>query len=143
MAKVYLSLGTNLGNRLENINTAVSLIKERVGQIEQDSGAYCTAPWKMQTKNEFLNSVLQVETSLSPLQLLFTLQKIEQDMGRTQKTQRGMYEDRIIDIDILLYDRLHISTYELTIPHPHIWDRPFVMRGLAILDPAFIEQKIP
>ena len=140
MAEAYLSLGSNMGDLDENLSMAEALIKERVGRIKKSSGSYKTTPWKMDSKNEFLNSVVLVETSLTPFRLLRTLQEIEREMGRTSKTHKGVYEDRIIDIDILLYDDIRVETFELTIPHPLMWQRPFVMRGLAAIDPTFIER---
>lgn len=140
MTETFLSLGSNLGNKEENMDRAVALIEERVGHITKNSGYYYTEPWQMASKNTFVNAVVAAETGLSPLSLLFTLQAIEREMGRTQKTRRGVYEDRLIDIDILTYGRQKIQTYELTIPHPLMWKRPFVMRGMTLIDPRFTEE---
>lgn len=140
MTETYLSLGSNLGYKEENLDRAIDAIKERVGIITKNSGYYYTEPWKMHSKNEFINAVIVAETELTPLSLLFTLQDIEREMGRTRKSVQGIYEDRIIDIDILTYGKQHIETYELTIPHPLMWQRPFVMRGLALIDPRFVEE---
>lgn len=140
MVETYLSLGSNLGYKEENLDKAVEAIKERVGTITKSSGYYYTEPWKMASTNTFVNAVIVVETELSPLSLLFTLQDIERELGRTNKTRQGIYEDRIIDIDILIYGKLKIETYELTIPHPLMWQRPFIMRGMALIDPRFIEE---
>lgn len=132
MHTVYLSLGTNLGDKEQNLTSAISEIARRIGPIRAQSAFLSTEPWGFESKNTFLNAAIRVETELSPLALLRETQKIERDMGRTQKTQLSnlkppIYHDRIIDIDILLYDDLHISTPKLTIPHPHMYERDFVL----------------
>ena len=126
MAIAYLALGTNIGNRRRNMITAAALLAERVGDVLALSGFYETEPWGFQSENTFLNAALRLETSLSPLELLKATQQIEVEMGRTQKSN-GTYHDRIIDIDILLYDDLILQTPELTLPHPLMQDRRFVM----------------
>ena len=110
--------------------TAAALLAERVGDVLALSGFYETEPWGFQSDNTFLNAALQLETSLSPLELLKATQQIELEMGRTQKSN-GAYHDRIIDIDILLYDDLILQTPELTLPHPLMHERQFVMEPLA------------
>ncbi len=140
MVETYFSLGSNLGNKKENLDQAIDAIKERVGTITKNSGYYYTEPWKMASRNTFANAVIAVETELTPLALLFALQGIEREMGRTTKTRQGIYQDRVIDIDILTYGKLKLETYELTIPHPLMWQRPFVMRGMTLIDPRFIEE---
>ena len=117
MAIAYLALGTNIGNKRRNMITAAALLAERVGDVLALSGFYETEPWGFQSENTFLNAALQLETALSPLELLKATQEIEIEMGRTQKSN-GAYHDRIIDIDILLYDDLVMQTPELTLPHP-------------------------
>ena len=117
MAIAYLALGTNIGNKRRNMITAAALLAERVGDVLALSGFYETEPWGFQSENTFLNAALQLDTSLSPLELLKATQEIEIEMGRTQKSN-GAYHDRIIDIDILLYDNLVLQTPELTLPHP-------------------------
>ena len=127
MAKSYLSIGTNLGNREKNLRDAIYNIGESAGTILRTSSFIETAPWGFASDNAFLNAVVLIETTLSPLDLLHATQKIEQTMGRTQKSVNGIYHDRIIDIDILTYDDVHISTPELTLPHPLMHERDFVM----------------
>ncbi len=141
MAKVYLSLGTNLGDKEKNLDTAIALIDERIGIVVLKSSYYLTEPWKMKTKNKFLNAALCIQTDLSPLSLLFSLQKIEKDMGRVKTLKKNSYEDRLIDIDILIYDNVKIQTYELTIPHPLMWERPFVLKPLAEIYPQLLDTK--
>ena len=134
MAIAYLALGTNIGNKRRNMITAAALLAERVGDVLALSGFYETEPWGFQSENTFLNAALQLDTSLSPLELLKATQEIEIEMGRTQKSN-GAYHDRIIDIDILLYDNLVLQTPELTLPHPLMHERLFVMEPLAEIAP--------
>ena len=137
MAIAYLALGTNIGNKRRNMITADALLAERVGDVLALSGFYETEPWGFQSENTFLNAALQLDTSLSPLELLKATQEIEIEMGRTQKSN-GAYHDRIIDIDILLYDNLVLQTPELTLPHPLMHERLFVMEPLAEIAPNVI-----
>lgn len=137
MAIAYLALGTNIGNKRRNMITAAALLAERVGDVLALSGFYETEPWGFQSENTFLNAALQLDTSLSPLELLKAAQEIEIEMGRTQKSN-GAYHDRIIDIDILLYEDLVLQTPELTLPHPLMHERLFVMEPLAEIAPNVI-----
>ena len=137
MAIAYLALGTNIGNKRRNMIPAAALLAERVGDVLALSGFYETEPWGFQSENTFLNAALQLDTSLSPLELLKATQEIEIEMGRTQKSN-GAYHDRIIDIDILLYDDLVLQTPELTLPHPLMHERLFVMEPLAEIAPNVI-----
>ena len=137
MAIAYLALGTNIGNKRRNMITAAALLAERVGDVLALSGFYETEPWGFQSENTFLNAALQLDTSRSPLELLKATQEIEIEMGRTQKSN-GAYHDRIIDIDILLYDNLVLQTPELTLPHPLMHERLFVMEPLAEIAPNVI-----
>lgn len=129
MAKAYLSLGTNIGNKRRNLITAGALLAERVGDVLALSGLYETEPWGFHSENAFLNAVLLLETSFSPMELLDATRQIELEMGRTEKSN-GVYHDRIIDIDILMYDSLVMQTSELTLPHPLMQERRFVMEPL-------------
>ena len=131
----YLGIGTNLGDRAENLTRAVALISEQVGTVLACSSFMETAPWGFTSDNHFLNAVLAVDTALSPLELLRVTQSIERELGRLHKTVDGNYSDRIIDIDILLYDDLAINEAELTIPHPLIWERRFVYEPLLEIAP--------
>lgn len=144
--KVYLGLGTNLGDRETNIQTAIRLIGERVGTVVRQSSLIETEPWGFESPNKFLNAVILCETKRTPRQVLRLTQKIERDMGR-EKTiggqsssavkrtdgkvsdtiPRRQYKDRPIDIDILLYDDITIDEPDLKIPHPLMYERDFVM----------------
>ncbi len=128
--QTYLGLGSNLGKKEHNINFAIQQIAEQVGKVIRRSTFYHSDPVGFLSDNQFVNAVVLVETQLEPLDLLHQLQYIEREMGRTNKTKEGVYEDRIIDIDILLYDNLTIDLPELTIPHPRMQERDFVMKPL-------------
>lgn len=125
--KVFLGLGSNLGDRQANIERAIELISERVGEIIRRSSLIETEPWGFDSENKFLNGVILCETTLTPRQVLRKTQKIERDMGRKKKTSSLQYSDRPIDIDILLYDNLTVDEPDLKIPHPRMQDREFVM----------------
>lgn len=136
---VYLGLGSNLGNREENILRAVKKIYELIGTVECQSALFDTEPWGFSSENRFLNAVVRVKTTLSPRQLLETTKKIEKALGRRKKSQtkngRTVYHDRIIDIDILLYDDITVDEPDLKIPHPLMYERDFVMIPLQeVLD---------
>lgn len=130
MATVYLGLGTNLGNKEANLRTAIYKLKERIGKQVSLSSFYETAPWGFESDHSFLNAAIGLETNLSPIEILHITQDIEKELGRTKKSVNGSYSDRLIDIDILLYDTLVLQTPELTIPHPLMTERDFVMKPL-------------
>ncbi len=130
-ANVYLGLGTNLGNKKANLLLAMEQIKNRIGRINSLSGFYTTEPWGFKSDNTFLNAACIVETTHTPLEILALIKQIEIELGRQQKSINGVYSDRPIDIDILLYDDLVMQTPELTIPHPLMHQRLFVMQPLA------------
>ncbi len=127
---VFLSLGTNLGNKQENLQTAIQHIAEKVGKVTAQSSVMETEPWGFESENTFLNMVIKVETSLSPLEVLKETQQIEKRMGRVKKNVH-IYQDRIIDIDIILYDDVVLNTPELTLPHPFFRQRDFVLKPLC------------
>ena len=137
--KAYLGLGTNLGDRRDNLLRAVEHINEQAGHVLACSSFIETEPWGFSSDNAFLNAVIEIDTSLTPHDLLNATQEIERAMGRTHKSLDGMYTDRIIDIDILLYEDLKISDTELTIPHPLIWQRSFVYGPLLEIAPQLKE----
>lgn len=130
MHTVYLALGTNLGNRKAIMREAIDNIGKKVGTVMRQSSFYETEPWGFESPNLFLNACICVSTKLAPRQLLEVTQAIERDMGRIEKTVGLQYVDRIIDIDILLYDDLHINEPDLVIPHPLMEERKFVMKPL-------------
>lgn len=127
---LYLSLGSNLGNRELTIERAIQLINTSIGRVVRRSSLYYTVPWGFSSEHEFVNAAIAVETSLSPHEVLNTIQTIERELGRTEKSVNGQYHDREIDIDILLYDNLQINDPDLKIPHPLMFSRDFVMKPL-------------
>ncbi len=133
---LYLALGTNLGDKRDNLLRALALIGQRVGQVCRTSSFLVTDPWGFSSDNAFLNAACLVHTSLTPMQCLERTQQIEREMGRTSKSVDGHYHDRLIDIDLLLYDDLTLSTPQLTLPHPLMMQREFVTRPLAQIMPA-------
>lgn len=137
MAKAYIGLGTNIGNKRRNLITAAALLAERAGDVLSISSFYDTEPWGFESDNTFLNAALLLETELEPLQLLSLTQEIEKEMGRTQKSD-GAYHDRIIDLDILLYDLCVINEAALVVPHPLMHKRQFVMEPLAEIAPMLV-----
>lgn len=138
MAIVYLGLGTNLGDKAANLHAAVHLISGKIGKVISLSSFYATAPWGFESENSFLNAAICVETSLSPLEVLHRTQEIERTLGRTHKSTGGIYHDRIIDIDLLLYNKEIIQTPELTLPHPLMLQRDFVMNPLVEIAPDVV-----
>ena len=124
-------MGTNLGKKKENLLQAIRLIEERIGRVTSLSSFYETPPWGFESENTFLNAALCVETSRQPLEVLHLTQNIEKEMGRTYKSSGGIYHDRIIDIDLLMYDEMILHTAELTLPHPLMTHRDFVMKPLV------------
>lgn len=140
MHQVYLGLGSNLGNKEENLRKAICMINEQIGTVVRQSALFYSEPWGYESENQFVNAVILVETPLSPHDVLTANQHIEQFLGKTQAhaTERTesntknfgvsiTYHDRPIDIDILLYDDLHIDEPQLKIPHPLMQERDFVM----------------
>ena len=144
MHKVYLSLGSNLGNKRKNIRLAIEKIGEQVGEVVRQSALYETEPWGFESENRFVNAAVKVTTALSPMEVLRATQQIERDLGRKRKSQSPdsqqrqrvgatagipspVYHDRPIDIDILLYDDWIVDEPELKIPHPLMYKRDFVM----------------
>ena len=128
--QVYLGWGSNLGDCRKNLERAIRLIGDRVGQVTRQSSFIETEPWGFESPNKFLNAVILCETTRSPREVLMLTQQIERDMGRMKKSVSGGYADRAIDIDILLYDDVTIDEPDLKIPHPLMHERDFVMRPL-------------
>lgn len=137
MALVYMSLGTNLGNRHNNMLTAIALLSERVGKILALSALYETEPWGFESENTFLNVALSMETEFQPMELLSITQDVEQEMGRTAKSN-GSYQDRLIDIDLLTYDQLIWVSPILVLPHPLMHEREFVLKPLVEIAPDLV-----
>ena len=130
MHTVYLSLGSNLGDRKATMRRAIGLLNERAGSVDRQSSFIETEPWGFESTNKFLNMCVRLLTTLSPEQLLLATKQIERELGRTQKSVNGQYHDRPIDIDILMYDDVHLDSDDLTLPHPQMQEREFVMKPL-------------
>ncbi len=133
--RAIVALGSNLGNRAENLRCATQLIAEQIGVVVAESAPCETAPWGFDSPNAFLNSVLLVDTDYTPDELLHATQHIERQMGRTAKTESGRYIDRIIDIDLIDCDGLVLHTAALTLPHPLMHQRAFVLQPLCQIYP--------
>lgn len=134
MHKLYIGLGSNLGNKEDMLHRALSLINKHIGSVLRTSSFLETEPWGFQSENTFLNAVCLVETTLTPVECLKKTQKIECILGRTKKSKDGVYHDRPIDLDLLLYDDIEMKTPELTLPHPHMQERDFVMIPLREIE---------
>ncbi|MBO7240178.1 MAG: 2-amino-4-hydroxy-6-hydroxymethyldihydropteridine diphosphokinase [Bacteroidaceae bacterium] len=142
MPTVYLGLGTNIGYKKENLTRAIELLSLALGRYTSLSSFLETAPWGFESDNTFLNCVVSFETDLMPQALLDTTEKIERELGRTVKSNGGIYHDRTIDIDILLYGSEIIKTPRLTIPHPLMHQRAFVLEPLAEIAPDLMHPTI-
>ena len=148
--RIYLGIGSNLGNRDTNLRTAIELIHERVGECLACSSIYRSAPQGFVSENEFANIVAVCETDYSPEQVLLITQTIEREMGRTQKSVNGVYHDRVIDIDLLQayipdYDSrfgipIEYASETLTLPHPRMTERDFVMIPLQEVEEIVCKQ---
>jgi len=134
MHPVYLALGSNLGNRSENLRSAIKNLGKGV-KVIKCSQVYETPPWGYEDQPKFLNQVIEVETNLAPSELLEYVKEVEGSIGR-EKTFR--YGPRSIDIDILFYDDMVIDSPPLVIPHARISERAFVLNPLADLAPDFL-----
>jgi 2-amino-4-hydroxy-6-hydroxymethyldihydropteridine diphosphokinase len=132
MKKVYLSLGSNTGNREKNLQDAVNRLTNPSLRILRISSVYETEPMERREQPWFLNLIVEAETSLYPLQLLQRTQRIEMDLGRKRLAAKG---PRTIDIDILLYGNSVIHSPSLEVPHPRLAERRFVLEPLAELAP--------
>ena len=134
---VYLALGTNLGNKNQNLENGLKLIAERIGTLSAVSSIYETEPWGFDSPNSFLNMAVKIETELYPFDLLNKTKELEYELGRTQKTTQN-YQDRIIDVDIILYDDLILQSEQLILPHPLFHQRDFVLKPLIEITPDLI-----
>ena len=138
--KIVLGFGSNLGDREQYINSAYKLLEERLGDLIKKSSFLETLPWGFESKNSFINSAAQFETSKTPHQALIICNEIEKELGR-ERTAQG-YQNRTIDIDILFYEDQIINTPNLIIPHPLILERDFVLIPLKEIIPEFIHPLI-
>ena len=133
---LFLSLGSNLGNREENLNQAIQLIRQNISTNLSISNIYETEPWGNLNQAGFLNLILKIEnSSLLPHEVLEKIQKIENELGRVRVEKWG---ERCIDIDIIYYDDLIIDDARLVIPHPFVQERKFVLVPLADVAPDWV-----
>ena len=131
---IYLALGANLGDRGASLRSAIERLRDAVA-VERMSSVYETEPAYLLDQPRFLNMALRGHTTLDPYALLAFLKRIERDMGRAAGPRYG---PRVIDLDILLYDSLALATADLTIPHPRMAERPFVLAPLAEIAPELV-----
>jgi 2-amino-4-hydroxy-6-hydroxymethyldihydropteridine diphosphokinase len=137
MKKAFISLGSNVGDRKKNLGKAIRYINVSVGHIIDLSGIYETEPWGFESDEKFLNMVVEVISDLSPFEMMRNFLEIEKKLGRERfKSER--YTSRTIDIDLLFYQDLIITEPELTVPHPHLHLRRFVLEPLCQIDPDYI-----
>ena len=132
---IFLLVGTNLGNRLENIKLALQKISEKVGEIVNTSSVYETAAWGKTEQPDFYNLALEIATEKNPQEVLSLLQSIEKEMGRIRVER---WEERIIDIDILYFSDQIINSPQLTVPHPEIPNRRFTLEPLNEIGADFM-----
>lgn len=135
MPIVYLALGSNEGDSIKLVAAAMSLIEERIGRIIAQSQMYETEPVGFVSSLLFINAAVSVETLFAPYEILSITQGIERELGRTNKSIDQVYSDRSIDIDICLYGEAVITSPELTIPHPRMHERAFVLAPLCDIAP--------
>lgn len=138
MNKVFLGLGSNLGDKIKNLECAIVEINLEIGRISAVSSVYETEAWGVINQENYYNLVIAVETTILPLALIEKILKIEEKLGRKRDKK---WDSRIIDIDILFYDNLIISTNHLQIPHPFIHKRNFVLEPLNEIASTFIHPK--
>jgi 2-amino-4-hydroxy-6-hydroxymethyldihydropteridine diphosphokinase len=137
MNRVYLALGANLGDRDLNLLKAIELIAEKIGIFSAISSVYETLAWGFESEHPFLNQVVCVETDLSPQEILTETQNIEKAIGRTEKTKHH-YQDRLIDIDLILYNDWIFDSENLKLPHPLFHQRTFVLEPLNEIAPELV-----
>lgn len=133
--RIYLGLGTNSGNRQDNLQRAIEALSLALGLPAACSSFMESEPWGFESKNSFLNCVVAFDTHMSPTELLCTTEDIERRLGRTKKSIGGQYSDRTIDIDILFYGNEVIKSVRLTVPHPLLHLRNFVLQPLHEIAP--------
>ena len=139
MNEVYLQLGSNIGDRLDNLDQSIKIITERIGNVLEKSSVYESTPWGVENQRNFLNQVIFVKSNFDPYTILDLVLQIEKDMGRIRIEKWG---ERIIDIDILFIDDLIIESENLCIPHEFIAKRKFVLQPMCEIAPSFIHPKL-
>ncbi len=140
--RVYIGLGTNTGNKQQNLTRAIEELSLALDVPISSSSFLENEAWGFETENKFLNCVITFETDIPPLQLLDTTEAIERLLGRTQKSNGKHYSDRIIDIDILFYGDEIIECKRLTVPHPLLHIRDFVLIPMSEIAPQFTHPRL-
>lgn len=135
---VYLALGTNLGEREQNLQVAIDALQAEMRLVKK-SAIYVTPPWGFEDQSEFLNQVIEVRTNLEPLPLLAFLKDLETTMGRVKTFRNG---PRLIDLDILFYGERLVAEPQLQIPHPRLQDRAFVLVPLCEIAPGLVHPRL-
>ena len=138
MAQVYLALGSNQGDRKALLHQAIDAIDRSLGRVDSISSFMETEPWGFTSPHPFLNATLLLSTELTPLELLDATQAIERELGRRQKSDQAAYTDRPIDIDLLFYEDLILESPRLTLPHPLLHRRTFVLDPLLEIAPDLL-----
>ncbi len=136
--RVYLGLGTNIGDKENNLRQAIEALSLALGYPVACSHMMESEPWGFESTNSFLNCAIAFDTTMTPMQVLDTTEEIERRLGRTSKSHNGQYSDRVIDIDILLYSNDIINEERLTVPHPHLHKRDFVLTPLKEIAPTLV-----
>ncbi len=136
--RVFIQLGSNLGNRQNAIFLSQQFVLQHIGYIVNESAIYETEPWMMDSDEWFLNQVIEVETDLEPHSLLLKLKDFEQTHGRKTGVHSVKYQSRVIDMDILFYGNQIINSSDLVVPHPFLHERKFVLIPMNEINPDFI-----
>jgi 2-amino-4-hydroxy-6-hydroxymethyldihydropteridine diphosphokinase len=135
VAEIFLSIGTNLGDKKQNLEWALAEINVQIGEINSCSSIYESKPWGFDTKEYFFNIMIKLTTTMNPEELLKNCQAIENKMGRIRDGKIG-YTSRVIDIDIIYYEEQIVRSPQLKIPHPLLHERNFVLAPLCEIAPT-------
>ena len=135
---VFVLLGSNLGDREHLVNQACKMIGERCGKIVAESSLYESEPWGFQSEHWFLNQVVEVQTQLSPDEMMRQLLEIEKELGRDRSTPHEGYVSRPMDLDILYFGNQIVDTQLVTAPHPRLHQRRFTLLPLCDIAPDFV-----
>ena len=138
MSVVYLSLGSNMGDRESLLELAIKKINEQIGEVSKVSAKYETEPWGFVSANKFINMAIEVQSSLSPSEISKRVHQIEYDLGRRRDPRSTGYQDRVIDIDILMIDDIVSDEEYLILPHPRMHQREFVLKPLCEIAPNVV-----
>jgi len=139
MHTVYLSIGSNIGDRKTHLSRAIEMIAHRIGSIVKESRIYETAAWGLEDQPVFYNQIVQIKSEQKPSEILSKINKIEEEIGRIRNSK---WASRKIDIDILFYDDIILETEDLAIPHPYLQDRNFVLVPFLEINPEYHHPKL-